>query len=158
MRYDLIAHNMADQQMKKVLNADIKNQFVSGFTLLELLVVMAIIGLLASLVAPRYLSQIAKSEIQTARAQLDSLEKALDTYRLDVGHYPNTAQGLSALIERPANNMKWKGPYLKKGLPLDPWGNPYVYVSPGRRGDFDLSSLGNDGKPGGESEAADITN
>ena len=131
---------------------------IRGFTLLELLVVMVIIGLLASFVAPRYFSQISKSEVQTARAQLDALEKALDTYRLDNGRYPSTAQGLSALNQRPAGNEKWRGPYLKKGVPLDPWGKPYIYVSPGQHSEFDLSSLGNDGKPGGENEAADITN
>lgn len=131
---------------------------VRGFTLLELLVVMVIIGLLASFVAPRYFSQISKSEVQTARAQLDALEKALDTYRLDNGRYPSTAQGLSALNQRPAGNEKWRGPYLKKGVPLDPWGKPYIYISPGQHSEFDLSSLGNDGKPGGEDEAADITN
>lgn len=130
----------------------------NGFTLLELLVVMVIIGLLAGFVAPRYFSQIGKSEVQTARAQLDALEKALDTYRLDTGHYPTTSQGLTVLNQAPANEAKWRGPYLKKAVPQDPWGQPYLYVSPGRHGEFDLYSLGKDGKLGGEHEAADITN
>lgn len=129
-----------------------------GFTLLELLVVMVIIGLLAGYVAPQYFSQIGKSEVQTARAQLDALEKALDTYRLDTGRYPSTAQGLTALVQRPADEPKWHGPYLKKAVPPDPWGRPYAYVFPGQHGEFDLYSLGKDGKPGGENESADITN
>ena len=129
-----------------------------GFTLLELLVVMVIIGLLASYVGPRYFAQVGKSEIKTARAQIDALEKALDQYRLDVGHYPAGDQGLTALITRPADEARWDGPYLKKKIPLDPWGNPYVYKQPGEHGEFDLQSYGNDGRPGGEGEAADIVN
>ncbi len=129
-----------------------------GFTLLELLVVMVIIGLLASYVGPRYFAQVGKSEIKTARAQIDALEKALDQYRLDVGHYPAGDQGLTALITRPADEARWDGPYLKKKIPLDPWGNPYVYKQPGEHGEFDLQSYGNDGRAGGEGEAADIVN
>lgn len=129
-----------------------------GFTLLELLVVMVIIGLLASYVGPRFFSQIGKSEVKAARAQIDGLEKALDQYRLDTGHYPSTEQGLQALTERPSNESKWSGPYLKKGVPPDPWGHPYVYRSPGEHGDFDLVSYGKDRQPGGTGEDADITN
>lgn len=129
-----------------------------GFTLLELLVVMVIIGLLASYVGPRYFSQVGKSEIKTTRAQIDALEKALDQYRLDVGHYPTSEQGLSALVARPANEPRWDGPYLKKNLPPDPWGNPYVYKKPGDHGEYDILSYGNDGQPGGSGEAADIVN
>lgn len=129
-----------------------------GFTLLELLVVMVIIGLLAGYVGPRYFTQIGKSQVKTARAQIDALEKALDQYRLDTGHYPTAEQGLSALVARPANEVRWDGPYLKKALPLDPWGNPYVYRIPGQRGEFDLVSYGKDGQPGGTDEAADVTN
>jgi general secretion pathway protein G len=129
-----------------------------GFTLLELLVVMVIIGLLAGYVGPRYFSQIGKSEVKTAKAQIDALEKALDQYRLDVGAYPNTEQGLNALVTKPNNVNKWDGPYLKKGVPLDPWGNAYLYKSPGEHGEYDLVSLGKDGKPGGTNEAADINN
>ena len=129
-----------------------------GFTLLELLVVMVIIGLLASYVGPRYFSQVGKSEVKTARAQIDGLEKALDQYRLDIGHYPTTEQGLSALVTQPTNEPRWSGPYLKKSVPPDPWGNPYVYKKPGDHGEFDLLSYGNDGQPGGDGEAADIVN
>lgn len=129
-----------------------------GFTLLELLVVMVIIGLLAGYVAPRYFGQIGKSEVKVARAQLDSLEKALDQYRLDTGHYPSTEIGLVALVTKPASETKWSGPYLKKAVPLDPWGRAYQYKSPGDHGDFDLISFGKDGQPGGAGEAEDIKN
>lgn len=129
-----------------------------GFTLLELLVVMVIIGLLAGYVGPRYFAQIGKSEIKAARAQIDSLDKALEQYRLDTGHLPSTEQGLAALVSRPANEPRWDGPYLKKDVPPDPWGNPYVYKQPGEHGDFDLLSYGKDGQSGGTAEAADITN
>lgn len=129
-----------------------------GFTLLELLVVMVIIGLLAGYVAPKYFSQVGKSEVKMAQAQIDSLEKALDQYRLDTGHYPNTEQGLDALMTRPSSELKWQGPYLKKQVPPDPWGKPYVYKYPGEHGEYDLFSYGKDGQPGGTSEAADITN
>ena len=129
-----------------------------GFTLLELLVVMVIIGLLAGYVGPKYFAQVGKSEVKATRAQMDALEKALDQYRLDTGHYPKTEQGLAALITRPANEPKWDGPYLKKNVPLDPWGNAYVYRIPGEHGEFDLLSYGKDGQPGGTGEAADITN
>ncbi len=127
-----------------------------GFTLQELLVVVAIIGLLVGYVAPRYFSQVGKSEVQVARAQMDSLEKALDQYRLDTRRYPNAEQGLAALYTRPANEPNWAGPYLKRAVPNDPWGRPYVYRTPGQRGDFDLLSFGRDGKAGGSGEDADI--
>lgn len=130
----------------------------AGFTLLELLVVMVIIGMLAGFVAPRYFSQVGKSEVKAARAQMDALEKALDQYRLDVGHYPSMEQGMVALVERPANEPRWDGPYLKRAVPLDPWGNPYLMTVPGQHGDIDLVSYGKDGQPGGTAEAADITN
>ncbi len=127
-----------------------------GFTLLELLVVIVIIGLLAGLVAPRYFDQVSKSNTKIARAQIDALEKALDQYRLDVGSYPTTEQGLTALNVRPQNLEKWAGPYLKKTVPADPWGARYVYKAPGDHGDYDLSSLGSDGQVGGTGEAADV--
>lgn len=130
-----------------------------GFTLLELLVVMVIIGLLASYVGPKFFSQIGKSEVKAARAQIDALEKALDQFRLDLGRYPTTEQGLAALMERPAGEQKWGGPYLKKkAVPNDPWGRPYLYRQPGEHGEYDLLSLGKDGQPGGTGEAEDITN
>ena len=134
-----------------------KSRF-GGFTLLELLVVMVIIGLLAGYVAPKYFSQIGKAEVKTARAQLDALGKALDQYRLDTGHYPTSEQGLAALNARPANEPKWEGPYLKKAAPQDPWGKAYFYKQPGEHGEYDLLSYGKDGQPGGSGENADITN
>lgn len=130
----------------------------AGFTLLELLVVMVIIGMLAGFVAPRLFAQIGKSEVKTARAQIDALEKALDQYRLDVGHYPSTEQGLAALNESPAGETKWAGPYLKKAVPLDPWSHAYVYKFPGDHGELDLLSYGKDGRPGGSGEAEDLVN
>jgi len=130
----------------------------TGFTLLELLVVIVIIGLLAGYVAPRYFGQIGKSEVNAARAQIDALEKALDQYRLDVGRYPSGEQGLTALLERPSEEPKWNGPYLRKSVPNDPWGRPYQYRQPGEHGDFDLFSYGKDGQPGGSGEDADIVN
>lgn len=129
-----------------------------GFTLLELLVVMVIIGLLTAYVGPKFFSQIGKSEVKAARAQIDALEKALDQYRLDVGRYPTTEQGLEALMARPGGEARWSGPYLKKAVPADPWGRAYVYRQPGEHGEYDLSSHGKDGQPGGSDEAADIAN
>lgn len=126
--------------------------------MLELLVVMVIIGLLAGYVGPRFFSQIGKSEVKAARAQIDGLEKALDQFRLDNGRYPTTEEGLKALVERPSTTSKWSGPYLKKAVPLDPWERPYIYKAPGEHGEYDLSSLGKDGQAGGTEEAADITN
>lgn len=127
-----------------------------GFTLLELLVVMVIIGLLAAYVGPRYFSQIGKSEIKVARAQMVAFEQAIDQYKLDTGHFPSSEQGLAALEIKPENEKRWDGPYLKKKLPPDPWGNAYVYRSPGEHGDYDILSYGNDGRSGGVGEAADI--
>jgi len=130
----------------------------SGFTLLELLVVIVIIGLLAAYVGPRYFAQIGKSEISTAKAQLEGFGKALDAYRLDTGHYPTTEQGLAALVTSPANEPKWNGSYLAKSVPLDPWGHPYVYRSPGQGGtDFDLISYGKDGQARGEGGSGQIS-
>jgi general secretion pathway protein G len=127
-----------------------------GFTLLELLVVIVIIGLLAGYVAPRYFSQVGRSEVQVARSQIDALEKALDQFRLDTRHYPSPEQGLDALVSRPANEPNWSGPYLKKAVPADPWGHPYVYRVPGEKTEFQLFSFGRDGKTGGSGEDADI--
>jgi general secretion pathway protein G len=134
------------------------NQRRAGFTLLELLVVIVIIGLLAGMVAPRYFDQIGKSNTKIARAQIVSLEKALDQYRLDVGRYPTTDEGLDSLYVKPNNEEKWQGPYLKKAVPMDPWGRPYVYKSPGDHSEVDLSTLGADGQPGGTGENADVGN
>lgn len=131
---------------------------VGGFTLLELLVVLVILGLLVGYVAPRFFGQVGKSEVKVAKAQIRALEDALDQYRLDIGHYPTSEQGLAALNTQPAGEARWQGPYLKKGVPNDPWGNPYQYRVPGEHGELDLSSLGKDGQPGGSGEAADLTN
>ncbi|WP_276145403.1 type II secretion system major pseudopilin GspG [Ralstonia solanacearum] len=128
-----------------------------GFTLLELLVVMVIIGLLAGLVAPQYFDQIGKSNLKIAKAQIESLGKALDQYRLDVGAYPTTEEGLDALNTKPQNQPHWSGPYLKKSVPLDPWDRPYVYRSPGEHAEYDLYSLGKSGQPGGTGENVAIT-
>jgi len=130
----------------------------AGFTLLELLVVMVIIGLLVGYVGPKYFSQVGKSEVKATKAQINALEKALDQYRLDTGHYPSTEQGLNSLFTKPANENRWDGPYLKKAVPEDPWGKPYQYLAPGEHGEFDLYSFGKDGQPGGVDESADITN
>ena len=116
-----------------------------GFTLLELLVVIVIIGLLAGYVAPRYFSQVSKSEVQVARAQIESFGKALDQFRLDKHRYPSTEEGLAAIR-----------PYLKKDLPNDPWGRPYVYRTPGQSAEYEIVSYGRDGKAGGTDQDADI--
>jgi len=130
-----------------------------GFTLLELLVVIVIIGLLAAYVGPKYFSQLGKSEVTIARAQIGAFEKSLDTYRLDVGRYPTTEEGLAALLAAPASGAaKWNGPYLKKAVPPDPWGHLFQYRSPGAKGEFEIVSLGRDGQPGGAGEDADISN
>jgi general secretion pathway protein G len=132
---------------------------VRGFTLLELLVVMVIIGLLAGLVGPRYFAQVGKSQVKVARSQIEELEKALDQYRIDMGRCPSTEEGLDALLSAPINEPDWAGPYLKKAVPLDPWGHPYVYANPGtHNNDIDLVSYGKDGRPGGSGENADLVN
>ncbi|KQV94756.1 type II secretion system major pseudopilin GspG [Rhizobacter sp. Root1221] len=130
-----------------------------GFTLLELLVVIAIIGLLAAYVGPKYFSQIGKSEQAVAKSQIEAFSRALGTYRLDVGSFPTSEEGLAVLVTKPATATKWNGPYLDKSVPNDPWGRAYLYVSPGNDSrDFDLSTLGKDGQPGGAGDMADITN
>ncbi|MFD0668905.1 type II secretion system major pseudopilin GspG [Ramlibacter sp. MAHUQ-53] len=127
-----------------------------GFTLLELLVVVAIIGLLAAYAGPRFFGQIAKSEQAAARAQVEGFHRALAAYRLDTGAFPTTEEGLAALVTAPAGAATWRGPYLSKAVPPDPWGHPYVYRSPGTLGEYELFSQGRDGQPGGTGEAADI--
>lgn len=129
---------------------------VAGFTLLELLVVIVIIGLLAGLVVPRYFDTVGKSKAKIARAQMDSFEKALEQYRLDVGALPSAEQGLQALIAAPPGTPRWQGPYLKKNVPLDPWGNAYLYKLSESRRDPEIISLGSDGELGGVDEAKDI--
>jgi general secretion pathway protein G len=127
-----------------------------GFTLVELLVVMVILGLLAALVVPSYLGRERKARAQAAKTQVELLGTALDTFRLDVGRYPTGSEGLQALRASPGGTPRWDGPYLKKDVPMDPWGRPYVYESPGQHGDYDLLSYGADGAPGGENDARDV--
>lgn len=128
-----------------------------GFTLLELLVVMVIIGLLVSYVGPRYFNQLGKSEVKAAKAQINAFQKALDVYRLDNGSYPDQQLGLNALLTAPQGATKWNGPYLQKAIPNDPWDHPYIYRIPGEKAEYDLISYGADGRPGGTDENADIT-
>ncbi|MBI3302405.1 MAG: type II secretion system major pseudopilin GspG [Deltaproteobacteria bacterium] len=130
----------------------------AGFTLIELLVVMVIIGLLAALVTPRFIRQEEKAKVKAARAQVELLGAALDTFRLDVGRYPTSQEGLEALRERPSGVDRWDGPYLKKEIPRDPWGNLYVYRSPGEneKEPYELQSYGADGVAGGSGDNADI--
>ncbi|MGY4829020.1 type II secretion system major pseudopilin GspG [Sphaerotilaceae bacterium SBD11-9] len=129
-----------------------------GFTLLELLVVVAIIALLAAYVGPKYFSQVGKSEQTVAKSQIGAFSRALGAYRLDVGSFPSTEEGLAALLVKPASATKWNGPYLEGAVPTDPWGNAYEYRSPGATSDFDIVSYGKDKQPGGEGDAADVKN
>lgn len=137
-------------------SAEVGNRVEQGFTLLELLVVIVIIGLLAGLVVPRYFDTVGKSKAKIVRAQMDSFEKALEQYRLDVGSLPSQEQGLQALMAAPAGIPQWQGPYLKKAIPPDPWGHAYVYKLSANRRDVDIVSLGADGQPGGTGEDKDI--
>ncbi len=127
-----------------------------GFTLIELLVVVIILGLLAALVGPRFFGRVGQSKQAAARVQIELLGAALDQFKLDTGRYPATQEGLQALQVNPGNVAGWEGPYLKKDVPRDPWGNGYQYKSPGDHGEYDLWSYGSDNTPGGEGEAADI--
>jgi len=136
--------------MKKI------SQRPSGFTLMELLIVLVIIGLLAALVGPTLYQRIGPARESTARAQLENFATALDSYFVDLGRYPSTQDGLKALRAKPENADKWNGPYLKKEIPADPWGNQYVYRAPGRNGGYEIVSYGADGREGGDGENADI--
>ena len=141
---------------KRIENRRMANQ--KGFTLIELLIVMIILGLLAALVAPRMFRKVGTSKQKAAKAQISLFETALDTYRLDVGEFPTSDQGLEALREKPNDAKNWDGPYLPKEIPNDPWGNPYKYRHPGEHGDYDIISHGADGQPGGDDEDSDVVN
>ena len=129
----------------------------SGFTLVEMLVVITIIGLIMALVGPRVLNYLSESKVKTARIQIESFTQALDLYYLDNGHYPSSSEGLSALVQRPGNATSWNGPYIKTGtVPTDPWGRAYVYRSPADHSPYEISSYGSSGQPGGTGDAAEI--
>lgn len=131
----------------------------SGFTLVEILVVITIIGLIMGLVGPRVLGYLGESKVKAAQIQIESLASSLDLFYLDAGRYPTTSEGLAALVQRPAGVQSWNGPYLKNGqVPLDPWAHPYIYKSPGDRQPYDITSYGSDGQEGGAGTAADIHN
>lgn len=135
-----------------------RRRTAAGFTLLELLVVLVILGLLAGLVAPQVFSYLGRARTDTARIQIENLGGLLDLYRLDVGRYPSEDEGLRALLDRPPGLQGWNGPYLTRAdVLLDPWGRPYLYRQPGRQGPYDLYSLGADGVEGGTGENADVT-
>lgn len=135
-----------------------KLQKAQGFTLIELIVVVAIIGLLAGLVVPQFIKQEEKATAKAAKAQIELLGTALDTFRLDVGRYPSSQEGLQALTQKPGGLDRWEGPYLKKEVPNDPWGKPYIYKSPGDNGrSYDIASYGADGVAGGQDNNRDIT-
>jgi general secretion pathway protein G len=127
-----------------------------GFTLIELIVVVIIIGLLSGLVLPQFIKQSEKATAKAAKAQIELLGTALDTFRLDVSRYPTSQEGLQALTQKPGGVDRWDGPYLKKDVPNDPWGKPYVYKSPGDHGPYDILSYGADGVPGGEGNDSDV--
>jgi len=129
----------------------------AGFTLIELLVVMVILVLLASLVAPRVIGYLGSSRTKSAKVQIESLSTSLELYKLDTGRYPDGREGLNALVQKPGDLPSWNGPYLKKDkVPLDPWGQPYIYRYPGQHGPFDILTLGADKKEGGQGEDQDI--
>ncbi len=129
-----------------------------GFTLIELLVVLVILGLVAAIAVPQVIKYVGSAKSDTARIQIERLSTTLDLYRLEVGRYPNSADGLEALVERPSDAVSWNGPYVKERDISDPWGRPYVYASPGENGEYDLLPLGADGQEGGDGEDTDITN
>lgn len=127
-----------------------------GFTLIEIMIVVIIIGLLAGLVGPRLFGKLTQAKQKAAKAQIELFGTALDAFRLDVGRYPSTEEGLKALREKPSGMETWKGPYLPKEIPLDSWGKPYAYKSPGEHGEYDILSYGLDGVEGGEGENQDV--
>ena len=143
------------------MNNPHRPRFAAGFTLIELLVVLLILGMIAGLAGPQVMNYLGESKTKAAKLQIEQLSNSLDLFKIDVGRYPDSQEGLQALVEAPssAGSDRWRGPYLKKkSVPKDPWGYDYKYVSPGAHGAFDIVSLGSDGKEGGEGEAKDVTN
>jgi general secretion pathway protein G len=129
-----------------------------GFTLVEILVVITIIGLIMGLVGPRVLNYLTESKAKAAKIQIESFASALDLYFLDIGRYPSSSEGLTALMQRPGSTVSWNGPYLRGStVPSDPWGNAYVYRSPGQHGPYDIISYGADGQEGGTGSSGDVT-
>lgn len=134
------------------------NRRAAGFTLMELLVVLAILGLLMGLVGPQVLNQLGGAKVKTAALQIKDIEQAMEMYKLDVGRFPTTDQGLVALVEKPANAAGWNGPYLKSKVPQDPWKKDYHYKYPGDHGELDIYTYGQNGTPGGDGEDSDVGN
>ena len=149
---------MVSFRARRTCGASACRKSARGFTLIELLVVLAILTLLAGLVGPRVLNQLGGAKSKTAGVQIADLDKSLELFKLDVGRYPTTEEGLDALVTRPGSANGWTGPYLKGGVPTDPWGKPYKYANPGPNGGIEILSLGADGAPGGEGENADVRN
>ena len=151
-----MANNLVQRILGQAPRASLR--LSKGFTLIELLVVLAILTMLAGLVGPKVLNQLGGAKSKTASVQIADLDKSLELFKLDVGRYPTTEEGLDALMKRPGSVNGWNGPYLKGGLPSDPWGNPYRYANPGPNGGIEILSLGADNAPGGEGENADVRN
>jgi general secretion pathway protein G len=150
--------NWLSAQMERVRRRRATRHGEHGFTLVEILVVITIIGLIMGLVGPRVLNYLTESKAKAAKIQIESFASALDLFFLDTGRYPNGSEGLAALVQRPTNTAAWNGPYLKGGVvPADPWGNPYLYRSPGQHGTYDIVSYGADGHEGGTGSGADLT-
>lgn len=149
---------MVSTDSRRIRLALMQARSARGFTLIELLVVLAILTLLAGLVGPRVLNQLGGAKSKTTAVQIADLDKSLELFKLDVGRYPSSEEGLEALVKRPGNVNGWTGPYLKGGVPTDPWGRAYRYANPGSNGGFEILSLGADGAPGGDGENADIRN
>ena len=149
---------MVSIRTRRACAASSARKSLRGFTLIELLVVLAILTLLAGLVGPRVLNQLGGAKSKTAGVPIADLDKSLELFKLDVGRYPTTEEGLNALVTKPGNVNGWTGPYLKGGVPTDPWGKPYKYANPGANGGLEIISLGADGAPGGDGENADVRN